>query len=124
MAARELIVILLNQTNEELTLDPGSARLEHGEWMTDTPEAEPPVEVRAGESGMWRCRSPHVGAGTMGSVMYRIVGYGENDKITLSWDIRYVGPSKFDHEVESDEFAIRVLGGSGRQAVAVFVLGK
>lgn len=124
MAARELIVILLNQTNEELTLDPQSPQLDQGEWMTDTPESEPPVEIRAGESGMWRCKSKHVGAGTVGSVSYRIVGYGDNDKISMSWDIRYVGPSKFEYAVESKDFAMRVLGGSGRQAVAVFVFGK
>lgn len=69
-------------------------------------ESEPPVEVRAGESGMWRCRLLYVGAGTAGSVSYCIAGYGENDKITLSWDIRYVGLSKFEHEVEFNEFAI------------------
>ncbi|KAG8418377.1 Lysophospholipase 1 [Metarhizium acridum] len=122
MAARELIVILLNHTNEELSLEPGSPHLDHGDWMTDTPESEPPVEIRAGESGMWRCKSRHVGAGTVGAVSYRIVGYGEKDKISLSWDVRYVAPSKFEHLVESDEFTIRVLGGSGKQAVAVFVL--
>lgn len=124
MAARELIVIFLNHTNEELSLEPGSAHLDHGEWMTGTPESEPPKEIRAGESGMWRCKSRHVGLGTVGAVSYRIVRYGEKDKISLSWDVRYVVPSKFKHTVESDEFAIRVLGGSGSPAVAVFVLGE
>ncbi|KID84428.1 lysophospholipase Plb1 [Metarhizium guizhouense ARSEF 977] len=121
MAARELIVILLNYTNEELAMDPQSPHLEQGEWMTDTPESQPPAEIMAGESGMWRCKSRHVGAGTVGSVSYRIVRYGEKDKITLSWDIRYVGSSKFEYTVEAEEFTMRVLGGGGKQAVAVFV---
>ncbi|KAK9445441.1 lysophospholipase Plb1 [Metarhizium brunneum] len=122
MAARELIVTFLNHTNEELSLVPGSVRLDHGEWMTGTPESEPPREIRAGESGMWRCKSRHVGSGTVGAVDYRICGYGEKDKISVSWDVRFVTPSKFEHKVESDEFAIRVLGGNGWPAVAVFVL--
>lgn len=124
MAARELTVVLLNQTNEELALDPQSPRLDQGVWMTDTPESEPPLEVRAGESGIWRCKSRHVGDGTVGAVSYRIVGYGDNDKLTLSWDIRYVGANKFEHTCETSEFTVRVLGGSGRQAVAVFVFGE
>lgn len=48
-------------------MDPQSACLEHGEWKTDTTESEPPAEIIAGESGMWRCK-------------YRIVRYGEKDK--------------------------------------------
>lgn len=124
MAAQELIVIFLNHTNEELTLVPGSVRLDHGEWMTGTPESEPPKEIRAGESGIWRCKSRHVGWGTVGAVDYYISGYGEKDKISVSWDVRNVVPSKFEPTVESDEFAIRVLGGSGWPAVAVFVLGE
>lgn len=123
MTARELIVVVLNHINEELNLEPESAHLDRGEWTTDTPESEPPLEIRAGESGMWRCKSRHVGAGIEGSATYRIVGYGPNDKVTLSWDVRYVGPNKFSHSCEADEFTVRVLGGSGRQAVAVFVIG-
>ena len=123
MASRELIIVFLNYTNEELKLDPESLRLEQGEWGTDTKESQPPSEIRAGESGLWRCKSPHVGAGTVGSVTYQIVGYGEGGGVTVSWDVRYVGPSKFEHSCQAGEFATRVLGGSGRQAVAVFVFG-
>jgi hypothetical protein len=124
MAARELVVILLNHTNEELAIDPEFTCLEHGEGKTDTPESEPPAQIGAGESGMWRCKSPHVGVGTIGCVSYRIVRYGEKNKITLSWDIRYVGSSKFEYTVEAEEFTMRVLGGSGKQAVVVFVFRK
>ena len=123
MAARELVVVVLNQTNEELIMDRESLHLEQGEWMTGTPESQPPEEIRAGESGMWRGKPPHLGSGTTGSVKYRIAGYGPRDKLMFSWDVRYVGPSKFGHGSESDEFTIRVMGGSGRQAVAVFVVG-
>merc|ERR1712000_758862 len=123
MAARELIVVVLNHTNEELNLEPESLRLEHGEWM-DAPDSQSPQEIRAGESGMWRCKSRHIGTGIEGSVTYRIVGYGTNDRVTLTWNVHYVGPNKFHHSCATEEFTVRVLGGAGKQAVAVFVFGK
>ncbi|ODA83996.1 hypothetical protein RJ55_02514 [Drechmeria coniospora] len=121
MAAMELIVVVLNHTNEELSLDAQSPQLEQGEWMTDSAESQPPQEIRAGESGMWRCKARHVGAGIAGSAQYRIVGYGANDLVTLNWDVPVVGANKFEHSSETAEFGVEVLGGSGRQAVAVFV---
>ncbi|KFA70269.1 hypothetical protein S40285_09772 [Stachybotrys chlorohalonatus IBT 40285] len=66
MAARELIVVALNHTNEELNLEPQSPRLDHGEWM-DVPESQPPQEIRAGESGIWRCKSRRIGTGVEGA---------------------------------------------------------
>lgn len=68
MAGKELVVVVLNHTNEELKLE-SEPRLEHGEWM-DAPESQPPWEIRAGESGMWRCKSRHIGTGIAGSVTY------------------------------------------------------
>lgn len=124
MAARELVVVVLNHTNEELSLEPGSARLALGEWTAGTPESQPPAGIRAGESAMWRCRSRRLGAGTAGSVAYRIVGYGAQSRVSFSWDVHYLTPSRFAHACDSDEFAVRALGGSGRQAVAVFVFGE
>ncbi|KAJ9419353.1 hypothetical protein FOXG_07242 [Fusarium oxysporum f. sp. lycopersici 4287] len=99
MAVRELIVMVLNHTNEELNLESESPRLGHGEWM-DTPESQPPQEIRAGESGMWRCNSCHIGTGIEGSVTYRIAGYGTNNRVNLTWNVHYVGPNKFHHSVK------------------------
>lgn len=123
MTTRELLVVILNHTNEELDLEPESPSLDHGHWM-DTPDSRPPPEILAGESGMLRCKSSHVGVGVGGSVTYGIVGYGANNKVTFVWNVPYVGPNRFDCSCAVDAFTVRVLGGRGTQPVVVFVLGR
>lgn len=123
MATRELLVVILNHTNEELDLEPESPNLEHGQWM-DTPESRPPTEILAGESGMLRCKSSHVGAGVEGSATYQVVGYKTNHKVTFLWNVPYVGQNKFDCLCAAEGFGVRVLGGKGNQPVVVFVFGK
>jgi hypothetical protein len=122
-AIRELIVVVLNHTNEELNLEPESLRLDHGEWM-DGPESQPPQDIRAGESGIWRCKSCHIGRGFTGGVTYRVAGYGTKNSVALTWDVRYAGPNKFHQSCTAEEFAVRVLGGSGKLAIAIFVFGE
>ncbi|KAI8713949.1 hypothetical protein NCS52_01113700 [Fusarium sp. LHS14.1] len=104
MASGELLVVILNHTNDELDLEPDSL-----------------TQILAGESGMLRCKSSHVGAGVSGSVTYRVVGYEESYKVTFLWSVPYVGQNKFDSLCAAEGFAVRMLGGKGNQAVAVFV---
>lgn len=123
MAARELLVVILNHTNEELNLQPESPTLKHGNLM-DSPDSRPPLEILAGESGMLRCKSNHVGVGVEGSITYRVVGFGANNGVTFVWNVPYIGPNKFDGYCAVDGFTVTVLGGRGNQAVVVFVLSK
>ncbi|KAM0438569.1 hypothetical protein ACHAPT_001321 [Fusarium lateritium] len=87
----------------------------------DTPDSRPPTEILAGESGMMRCKSSHVGAGVGGSVTYQVVGYEESYKVAFLWSVPYVGQNKFDALCAAEGFGVRMLGGRGNQAVAVFV---
>ncbi|KAH6980210.1 hypothetical protein EDB82DRAFT_539843 [Fusarium venenatum] len=121
MAARELLVVILNHTNEELNIEPESPSLDHGNWM-ETSESRPPQQILAGESGMMRCKSSHVYGTIDGSVSYRVVGVEMNNKVAISWSIPLVGPNKYDWSCPRDLFNIKVLGGRGNQAVTVFVI--
>lgn len=123
MAARELTVVFLNHTNEELNIEPESPSLDHGDWM-ETSEARPPQEILAGESGMLQCKSSRMYGAINGSVSYRLVGVEMNNKVTISWSIPHIGPNNYDWSCPQDLFNIKVLGGRGNQAVAVFVLGE
>jgi hypothetical protein len=123
MAATELLIVILNHTNEELNIEPESPSLDHGDWM-DTSDSRPPQEILAGESGMLRCKSNHMYGAINGSVSYRVVGFEINNKVTFSWSIPYVGPNKYDCCCPRDAFKIKVLGGRGQQPVVVFVFGK
>jgi hypothetical protein len=123
MASRELLVVILNHTNEELNIEPESPSLDHAHWL-DSTDSRPPQEILAGESGMLRCESNHIGRGFEGSVTYRIVGFEMNNKVTFSWNIPYVGLNKYNCSYPADAFTVKVLGGRGNQAVVVFVFGK
>jgi hypothetical protein len=123
MATRELVVVILNHTNEELNLQPESPTLKHGN-LIDAPDSRPPLEILAGESGLLRCKSNHIGAGIEGSLTYRVVGYGANNGVTFTWNLPYIGPNKFDGNCAVDDFTVTVLGGRGNQAVVVFILSK
>ncbi|EXK78838.1 hypothetical protein FOQG_16504 [Fusarium oxysporum f. sp. raphani 54005] len=123
MATRELLVIILNHTNEELNIEPQSPSLDHGHWI-DTPDSRPPQMILAGESGMLRCKSSHIGGGIEGSITYRVVGFDANNKVTFLWNVPYVGPNKFDCSCAIDAFTVKVLGGRGNQAVVVFVFER
>ncbi|KAH7142529.1 hypothetical protein DER46DRAFT_542682 [Fusarium sp. MPI-SDFR-AT-0072] len=114
MATRELLVIILNHTNEELNIEPQSPSLDHGHWI-DTPDSRPPQMILAGESGMLRCK---------GSITYRVVGFDANNKVTFLWNVPYVGPNKFDCSCATDAFTVKVMGGRGNQAVVVFVFER
>ncbi|KAK2123339.1 hypothetical protein NOF04DRAFT_1195980 [Fusarium oxysporum II5] len=122
MAARELLVVILNHTNKEHNIKAESPSLDHGHWI-DTPDSRPPREILAGESGRLRCQSSHIYGVITGSVS-RVFGFETNNKVTLSWNIPCVGPNKYDCCCPRDAFNIRVLCGRGNQAVVVFVFGK
>ncbi|KAH7145568.1 hypothetical protein B0J13DRAFT_607215 [Dactylonectria estremocensis] len=119
-ASRELVVVVLNLTNEELSLFPESPNLSHGKWMDD-PGSRPPQEIRAGESGMWRCQAEHIGVQIEGSASYSIVGYDYNVRVTFTWKIYSVRPNEFNQSCAAEGFEIQVIGGGGRQPVVVYV---
>lgn len=80
MTTRELIVVILNHTNEELNLEPQSPSLERGHWL-DSLDIRPPSMMLGGESGVLRCQSNHVGGGVEGSITYHIVGFEQKKKV-------------------------------------------
>ncbi|KAH7200689.1 hypothetical protein BKA60DRAFT_582345 [Fusarium oxysporum] len=120
MATRELLVVILNHTNEELNTEPEWPALTHGhfEKALDLP---PPQTILAGESGMLRCKSSHMGGGVEGSITYRIVGFGLRNEVTFMWSVPYVGVNRFSAASAIPNFTVNILGGRGNQAVVVFV---
>uniref|UniRef100_A0A0D2XLA5 Uncharacterized protein n=1 Tax=Fusarium oxysporum (strain Fo5176) TaxID=660025 RepID=A0A0D2XLA5_FUSOF len=103
MASRELLVVILNHTNEELNTEPQWPTLIHGQFIKDD-DLPPPQTILAGESGMLRCKSNHLGGGVEGSITYRVVGFGTKKRSDIFL-----------------ERAVQTLGGHGNQAVVVFV---
>ncbi|KAF4956898.1 hypothetical protein FGADI_3501 [Fusarium gaditjirri] len=122
MAARELLIVILNHTNEELNSEPEWPTLNHGQW-NKTPDLQPPQTILAGESGMLRCKSSHMGGGVDGSITYRIVGFEGRNEVTFTWSVPYVGANKFDACCAVSDFDVDILGGRGKEAVVVFVFG-
>ncbi|EMT69355.1 hypothetical protein ACKRZS_006463 [Fusarium odoratissimum] len=120
MASRELLVVILNHTNEELNTEPEWPTLVHGQFIKDA-DLPPPQAILAGESGMLRCKSNHLGGGVEGSITYRVVGFGPRNEVTFSWSVPYVGVNKFSAASAIPNFQVQTLGGHGNQAVVVFV---
>ncbi|ENH72295.1 hypothetical protein BFJ70_g12681 [Fusarium oxysporum] len=123
MATRELLIVILNHTNEELNTEPEWPTLNHGQW-NKTPDLQPPQTILAGESGMLRCKSSHIGGGLDGSITYRIVGFEGRNEVAFMWSVPYVGANKFDASCAVSDFGVEILGGRGREAVVVFVFGE
>ncbi|KAH7267824.1 uncharacterized protein BKA55DRAFT_556632 [Fusarium redolens] len=123
MATRELLIVILNHTNEELNTEPEWPTLNHGHW-NKTPDLQPPQTILAGESGMLRCKSSHIGGGVEGSITYRIVGFEGRNEVAFTWNVPYVGPNKFDASCAVSDFTVNILGGRGKEAVVVFVFGQ
>ncbi|KAI1027812.1 hypothetical protein LB503_011876 [Fusarium chuoi] len=111
MATRELLIVILNHTNEELIAEPEWPPLNHGNWN------------KTGESGMLRCKSSHIGGGVDGSITYRIVGFEGRNEVAFMWSVPYVGANKFDACCAVSDFTVEILGGRGKEAVVVFVFG-
>ncbi|EXK76630.1 hypothetical protein FOQG_18637 [Fusarium oxysporum f. sp. raphani 54005] len=120
MATRELLVVILNHTNEELNTEPEWPALTNGHFEK-APDLPPPQTILAGESGMLRCKSSHIGSGIEGSITYRIVGFGPRNEVTFSWSVPYVGVNRFNAASAIPNFTVNILGGRGNQAVVVFV---
>lgn len=123
MTTTQLTVVILNHTNEELELVPDLMRVESGE-MVKADEYTPPKQILAGESAILPFKSIHIGSGIQGEVTYRMTGFEEEASVTFTWNVHLVSANKFTHSCTLDEFNTRLLGGGGKQAVAVFVLGK
>jgi hypothetical protein len=123
MATRELLIVILNHTNEELIAESQWPPLNHGEW-SKTLDLQPPQTILAGESGMLRCKSSHVGGGVDGSISYRIVGFEGRNEVTFIWSVPYVDANKFDACCAVSDFTVEILGGRGKEAVVVFVFGE
>ncbi|KAI5460138.1 hypothetical protein BGZ63DRAFT_389580 [Mariannaea sp. PMI_226] len=119
MSSGELLVVVLNQSNEELNLLPDSPNLTRGEW-TDACEARPPQEILAGECGMWRIHGGRIGKQIEGSVAYQIVGYDSNT-ITFSWKVYMVRSNEFQHSCTTNDFEVQVINGGGKPAIAIFI---
>ncbi|SCN81451.1 uncharacterized protein FFM5_02825 [Fusarium fujikuroi] len=104
MATRELLIVILNHTNEELTAEPEWSHLNR-------------------ETGMLRCKSSHIGGGIDGSTTYRIIGFEGRNELPFMWSVQYVGANKFDACCAVSDFTVEVLGRRGKEAVVIFVFG-
>ena len=122
LASRKMTVILLNQTKDELALDADTRRLSRGQW--DEVESMPPEVVGPGSSAMWHCKSTGIGHGIDGSVTYRVAAGIPHDKVRVCWKNRYFGPNQYDSESTRDSHVIEVQGGTGSNAVVIFVLSR
>lgn len=123
MDSRHLAVIVLNHTNEELAMLPPSMHLDHGKWANPS-ESEPPQDILAGESGIWRCQAQHVGGRIEGSVSYSIVGYEPKASVSFMWKTYALRPNEFTSACSEEDFTVQVIGGNGTPATAVFILSK
>ncbi|KAG9505066.1 hypothetical protein J7337_002032 [Fusarium musae] len=122
MATRELLIVILNHTNEELIAESEWPPLNHRGW-SKTLDLQPPQTILAGESGMLRCKSSHIGGGVDSSITYRIVGFEGRNDVAFIWSVPYVGTNKFDACCAVSDFTVEILGGRGKEAVVVFVFG-
>ncbi|CZR40523.1 uncharacterized protein FPRO_05423 [Fusarium proliferatum ET1] len=120
MATRELLIVILNHTNEELTAEPEWPHLNRGNW-TKSPDLQPPQTILTGETGMLRCKSSHIGEGIDGSITYRIIRFEGRNELAFMWSVPYVGANKFDACCAVSDFTVEVLGGRGKEAVVVFL---
>lgn len=115
------MVVVLNQTGDELDLDEQSRRLSQGAWTTDDSVA--PEVIAPGGSAVWLCKSSGASRGIDGSVIYTVRGQAPHDKIRFCWKNRYFGPNFYDATATRKTHVINIHGGSGAKAVVVFVLG-
>ncbi|KAH7142514.1 acyl transferase/acyl hydrolase/lysophospholipase [Fusarium sp. MPI-SDFR-AT-0072] len=120
MATRELLVVILNHTNEELNTEPEWPTLTHGHFIKDS-DLPSPQTILAGKSGMLRCKSNHLGGGIEGSITYRIVGFGPRNEVTFMWSVLYIGVNRFSAASAIPNFTVHTFGGHGSQPVVVFV---
>jgi hypothetical protein len=121
MLTRSTIIILLNQTNEELLLDSRSQYLDNSRWK---PGMEPPISILAGEYGVWASQSETTGGGNKGSLQYSISGLALYDPIVLHWDNPYFGKNSYEPSRVPDGFELKVLGGEGIHATVVYVFSE
>jgi hypothetical protein len=121
MLTRSTIIILLNQTNEELLLGSRSQYLYNSRWK---PGMEPPISILAGEYGVWASESETTGGGNKGSLQYSISGLDLQDPLILHWDNPYFGRNSYEPSKVPDGFELKVLGGEGVHATVAFVFSE
>lgn len=121
MFTRSTIIILLNQTNEELLLDPRSQYLDNSRWI---PGMKPPISILAGEYGAWASEADTRGGGNKGSLQYSISGLDLYDPLILHWDNPYFGRNGYEPRRVPEGFELKVLGGEGSRATVVFVFSE
>jgi hypothetical protein len=124
LASREVTVVVVNQSHDQLELDSGCTQLWRGKWEDEVPGSVVPEMIRPGESVIWRCKSTGVAKGIEGSVTFHMAGHPPHDKVRFTWKNRYFGPNAYNAQTTRDGYKIDVEGGEGARAVVVFVLGE
>lgn len=114
---RSTLVILLNQTNEELCLEKQSLWLQ-GVWTADK---KPSLSILAGESGLWQSESISAGKSTGGDITYQIVGASPEQLVSISWRNPFLGRSSYRRSVRPKGFELEVQGGRGMHGTVVFI---
>lgn len=87
MSARSVKVIIVNTTDQVLTLR--SSELDHGVWVQ-----QPPATIDPHSSGTFEADSDGILTGVAGTVVYNI-GTGQNQSVSLYFDNPYVGSDSF-----------------------------
>src|SRR6476620_9027827 len=79
MAARSVLVKLVNKTDFTLSIDSDNCSLKVGEWAT-----KPPESISAQSTGQWESESDSYDDGTVGHCHY-IIQDGTDTWVSVNW---------------------------------------
>ena len=122
MPLRNLTVILLNQTNEELLLDPYSHSFIKCTLM---PGTKPPNSILAGDYAVLLLTRKLIPVFHLhGSMRYVIAGSAPEQKVTFSWSSSVFRRVTFEGADIPKEFEMTYLGGQRLDTVLVIIISK
>lgn len=119
MQFRRTILILLNQTNEELIID----KVEPGSTHCFVRQASERQEsILAGEYEAWVVISTRPVNRLSGSLRYSFSGTHPEDRGTIAWSAAVLGRVACDGSTAPDGYQVDFLGGRGFHSVMVLIL--
>lgn len=121
MAARSVVVVLVNTTDRSLTKE--DENLSHGQW-----DSEPPSSIGPQSQVSWKTESNGFATGTEGEVNYHVDQLGDVIQIPspdpaplhLHWDNPFIGSNSYDESAPG--FVVIHDGGGGDDATVTFFL--
>ncbi|HEX2187565.1 MAG TPA: aegerolysin family protein [Longimicrobiaceae bacterium] len=113
MASRSTLVILQNQTQNDLQLT--HAELSGGVWTSDM---YPPTDTGPRSGAKWQSESNGFMTGTEGSVTFYLQGAGN---VTIGWDNPFSGSNSYQASCPKG-FTLTSAGGDGNNATITYTL--